>query len=99
MYGTAKGWADALRVKEDGSPAEHGLLASENDEGLFPVRNRIRLPLANPPPPAFHHNFVKQHESANVDRFFGNFWIYMKSSSSFVQVPFFCYSDWKPTWK
>lgn len=73
VYGTAKGWADVLRTYPNGSLAEHGLLASEGGEGFFPVYNKLRLPLANPPPPAWHANWTKYHETARVDRFFGNY--------------------------
>lgn len=71
VYGTAKGWADVLRTFPNGSLARDGLLASQDDEGLFPVKNDLRLPMANPPPPAYHHRWVEHHETAKVDRFFG----------------------------
>lgn len=71
IYGTAKGWADVLRTRINGSLVEHGLLASVDDKGYFPVINKLRLPLANPPPPAHHHKWIHRHETANVNRFFG----------------------------
>jgi hypothetical protein len=71
VYGTAKGWADVLRTNPDKTLAPHGLLASQDDKGYFPAKNALRLPLANPPPPANHSKWVKYHETANVNRFFG----------------------------
>ncbi|ODN05836.1 Dual oxidase 1, partial [Orchesella cincta] len=70
IYGTAKGWADVLRTRPNGELVQDGLLASVDDDGLFPAYNKIRLPLANPPPPANHSDWVKQHATAKVDRFF-----------------------------
>ncbi|CAB3380635.1 Hypothetical predicted protein [Cloeon dipterum] len=69
-YGVTKAWADQLRVREDGTLEKDGLLASAGDGGLYPAYNKQRLPMANPPPPAFHERWVKQHETANVNRFF-----------------------------
>ncbi|OXA56851.1 Dual oxidase 2 [Folsomia candida] len=70
IYGTAKGWADVLRTNPDGTLVPHGLLASVDNKGYFPAINKLRLPLANPPPPAHHSVWTKQHETANVNRFF-----------------------------
>ncbi|CAL8138364.1 unnamed protein product [Orchesella dallaii] len=70
VYGTAKGWADVLRTRPNGELVENGLLASVDDDGLYPAYNKLRLPLANPPPPANHTDWVKQHATAPVDRFF-----------------------------
>ncbi|CAG7733979.1 unnamed protein product [Allacma fusca] len=74
IYGTAKGWADVLRTMNDGELHPEGKLASEQElgmgSGLFPRNNSIRLPLANPPPPARHCEWTKKHETANVNRFF-----------------------------
>ena len=71
IYGTAKGWADVLRTFPNGTLHPYGQLASDKDEGLFPVRNDIRLPMANPPPPARHSEYIKAHETAKVKRFYG----------------------------
>ena len=53
FYGPNKAWADSLRSYHD------GLLAATNDtddtEGYYPAYNDIRLPMANPPPPADHY--------------------------------------------
>jgi hypothetical protein len=54
---------------KNGTMASHGLLAVSND-GLFPDDNKIRLPMANPPPPFHHGEFIQKHETFNVDRFF-----------------------------
>ncbi|CAH1797386.1 unnamed protein product [Owenia fusiformis] len=58
MYGVSKAWADALRVTKNGNLAPRGRLAAANDtdpnEGNYPEYNTIRLPMANPPPPADH---------------------------------------------
>ena len=64
MYGTTKAWADALRSFKD------GLLAATNDSdpknNYFPAVNKIRLPMANPPPP-------RDHYLKNVNRFFSKY--------------------------
>ncbi|XP_063590443.1 dual oxidase-like [Penaeus indicus] len=71
VYGTSKGWADALRTFANGSLAPDGLLASHDELGEgFPAENAQRLPLANPPPPTKHSSYVAQQETAKVDRFF-----------------------------
>jgi hypothetical protein len=54
---------------ENGTLASHGQLASSHD-GLFPDYNKVRLPMANPPPPFYHSEFIKKHETLKVDRFF-----------------------------
>jgi len=72
IYGTSKAWADVLRTDINGKLANRGLLASDS-EGLFPVRNKIRLPMANPPPPAFHEEFSARHQTSPVERFFGEY--------------------------
>ncbi|XP_047475214.1 dual oxidase 2-like [Penaeus chinensis] len=71
VYGTSKGWADALRTFANGSLAQDGLLAWHDQLGEgFPAENAQRLPLANPPPPTNHSSYVRQQETAKVDRFF-----------------------------
>ncbi|XP_042862256.1 dual oxidase-like [Penaeus japonicus] len=71
VYGTSKGWADALRTFSNGSLAQDGLLAWHDELGEgFPAENKQRLPMANPPPPTNHSNYVRQQETARVDRFF-----------------------------
>lgn len=72
MYGITKQWSDQLRTYSNGSVDENGFLAYSH-EGLFPEYNTERLPLANPPPPAEHEQFVKRHELAKVSRFFSKF--------------------------
>jgi Animal haem peroxidase len=71
-YGTTKAWADQLRRMENGDLAPHGQLASANNEGVYPAYNTQRLPLANPPPPANHSRWIKEHQTAKVDRFFSD---------------------------
>nr|XP_027216713.1 dual oxidase-like [Penaeus vannamei] len=71
VYGTSKGWADALRSFSNGSLAPDGLLAWHDELGEgFPAENTQRLPMANPPPPTNHSSYVRQQETAKVDRFF-----------------------------
>jgi len=76
MYGTAKGWSDVLRTDPITKKlVPHGLLASVDDKGFFPAKNDLRLPLANPPPPANDTQWKKIHQTANVDRFFGKLYL------------------------
>ncbi|XP_014663461.1 PREDICTED: dual oxidase 2-like [Priapulus caudatus] len=57
-YGVTKAWADSLREFEGGR------LARDTSESInVPVRNTIRLPMANPPPPRDHPQLK------NVNRF------------------------------
>ncbi|GFG34861.1 hypothetical protein Cfor_10393 [Coptotermes formosanus] len=69
IYGTTKAWSDHLRLYKNGTLAPHGLLATSHD-GLFPDYNTMRLPMANPPPPSYHSDFAKMHETFKVERFF-----------------------------
>lgn len=69
MYGITKQWADELRTYANGTIDKDGRLAS-TDDGRFPDYNTHRLPMANPPPPFYHHQLVKQHELHKVSRFF-----------------------------
>lgn len=69
IYGTTKAWSDHLRMYDNGTLASHGLLAASHD-GLFPDYNKVRLPMANPPPPFYHREFTMKHETLKVDRFF-----------------------------
>ena len=46
VYGTSKGWSDTLRSFEGGT------LASLREDSDFPIKNDIRLPMVNPPPPS-----------------------------------------------
>jgi hypothetical protein len=69
IYGTTKAWSDHLRLYKNGTLAPHGLLATSHD-GLFPDYNTLRLPMANPPPPANHSTFTEKHKTFKVDRFF-----------------------------
>uniref|UniRef100_A0A6A7G5H1 NAD(P)H oxidase (H2O2-forming) n=2 Tax=Hirondellea gigas TaxID=1518452 RepID=A0A6A7G5H1_9CRUS len=71
VYGVAKGWADVLRAFTNGTLAPHGQLAWHDELGKdFPAANSQRLPMANPPPPTKHAQYVKQHATDPVDRFF-----------------------------
>ncbi|KAK6179799.1 hypothetical protein SNE40_012075 [Patella caerulea] len=61
MYGTSKAWTDTLRSFKDGK-----LLSNDESQLIpesFPVKNTIRLPMANPPPP-------REHELKPVNRFY-----------------------------
>lgn len=69
MYGTSRAWADQLRTYSNGTMDPNGLLATSHN-GLFPEYNTVRLPMANPPPPTLHEEFVKKHELLPVNRFF-----------------------------
>ncbi|XP_046745897.1 dual oxidase 1-like [Diprion similis] len=69
IYGTTKAWSDVLRTNKDGKIDPKGLLATSNDE-LFPIINNVRLPMANPPPPANHHRYITQHSTEPVNRFY-----------------------------
>lgn len=77
VYGTSKAWADYLRTDDKGELAAGGKLASSSD-GLFPALNKQRLPMANPPPPAKHKEFVQRHEIYKVDRFFSEFFFHLQ---------------------
>jgi hypothetical protein len=57
---------------ENGTLAPNGLLASSHD-GMFPDYNKVRLPMANPPPPFYHSEFIKNHRTLTVDRFFSKY--------------------------
>ncbi|KAK4315140.1 hypothetical protein Pmani_013613 [Petrolisthes manimaculis] len=70
VYGIAKGWADVLRLRHDGHLAPNGQLAEHHELEGFPAQNTQRLPMANPPPPANHSQFVQRSSTAPVDRFF-----------------------------
>lgn len=69
MYGVTKQWSDRLRTYSNGTLDPNGMLASSHD-GLFPEYNTDRLPMANPPPPFYHGDWIKMHETAKVSRFF-----------------------------
>ncbi|KAJ8953259.1 hypothetical protein NQ318_015841 [Aromia moschata] len=69
MYGITKQWSDQLRTYKNGTLDPNGKLASSHN-GLFPEYNDDRLPMANPPPPAYHGHYTNVHETANVKRFF-----------------------------
>ncbi|GLV42469.1 Dual oxidase [Carabus blaptoides fortunei] len=69
IYGTTKAWSDYLRKYANGEVDPNGLLASSHD-GLFPEYNTARLPMANPPPPFYHHKQATGHELHKVSRFF-----------------------------
>ncbi|XP_044731153.1 dual oxidase 2-like [Chrysoperla carnea] len=69
IYGTSKAWSNHLRLYTNGTLAKNGMLAS-NDGGLWPEKNTMGLPMANPPPPTHHGKFTKDHKLFNVTRFF-----------------------------
>lgn len=52
---------------------KRGLLASHKGKNQFPAKNNIRIPMANPPPPSNHSDWVVRHETANVNRFFSKY--------------------------
>ncbi|KAF2359172.1 hypothetical protein FHG87_010072 [Trinorchestia longiramus] len=71
VYGVAKGWADVLRTFSNGTLAPHGLLAWHDELGEgFPAGNSQRLPMANPPAPTNHSEYLRQQSTAVVNRFF-----------------------------
>lgn len=71
MYGITKQWSDQLRTYSNGSIDVNGKLAFSHG-GLFPEYNTHRLPMANPPPPFYHAEYIEKHEIAKVSRFFSN---------------------------
>ena len=73
VYGPFKAWTDSIRRFEHGELASQGRNGDRSEEGqdsdiseLFPYRNDIGLPLANPPPPANNSLFP-------VNRFWSKF--------------------------
>ncbi|XP_020296286.1 dual oxidase-like [Pseudomyrmex gracilis] len=69
IYGTSKAWSNFLRTNADGILEPNGKLASSHSDG-YPDINTVRLPMANPPPPTRHHEYVSQHHTESVTRFF-----------------------------
>lgn len=69
IYGTTKSWSDYLRKYGNGKVDPNGLLAFSHG-GLFPEYNTDKLPMANPPPPFYHHKQASGHELFKVSRFF-----------------------------
>lgn len=69
MYGITKQWSDELRTFSNGSIDGDGKLAYSYG-GRFPELNTNRLPMANPPPPFYHAEMVKEHQLLKVSRFF-----------------------------
>ncbi|XP_029667919.1 dual oxidase 2-like, partial [Formica exsecta] len=69
IYGTSKAWSDVLRTYNSGILQADGQLASSYF-GLYPDYNTVRLPMANPPPPIHHHQYVSRHYSESVTRYF-----------------------------
>ncbi|XP_025152426.1 dual oxidase 2 [Harpegnathos saltator] len=69
IYGTSKAWSDVLRTYANGTVHPSGELAS-SFSGLYPERNSVRLPMANPPPPAHHSLYVSRHYTEEVTRYF-----------------------------
>ena len=102
VYGTAKGWTDVLRSFPNGTVHKWGELASMDDQGYFPVQNTIRLPMANPPPPARHCTWTQKQETAKVKRFFGE-WVNYVHNCKLVLVCILIHnnvhSTRKPAWE
>lgn len=69
IYGTSKAWSNILRSNANGILQEDGQLAS-SEFSLYPDYNTIRLPMANPPPPIRHHEYVSRHYTESVTRYF-----------------------------
>ncbi|XP_050459016.1 dual oxidase 2-like isoform X1 [Cataglyphis hispanica] len=69
IYGTSKAWSDVLRTNSSGILQADGQLASSYF-GLYPDYNTVRLPMANPPPPIHHHQYISRHYSESVTRYF-----------------------------
>ncbi|CAD6227223.1 GSCOCT00006031001.3-RA-CDS [Cotesia congregata] len=69
IYGTTKAWSNYLRMYSNGKLDQNGLLAFSHG-GKFPEYNTIRLPMANPPPPARHGLYTNRHYTEEVERFF-----------------------------
>ncbi|XP_012225863.2 dual oxidase 2-like isoform X2 [Linepithema humile] len=69
IYGTSKAWSDLLRTNADGTLEPNGQLATAYF-GNYPAFNDIRLPMANPPPPNHHDEYISQHRTENVTRYF-----------------------------
>lgn len=70
IYGITKTWSNYLRIYSNGTMDPNGLLATYSHDRGFPEKNTIRLPMANPPPPIRHGDYIKQHYTEEVDRFF-----------------------------
>ncbi|XP_014476938.1 PREDICTED: dual oxidase 2-like isoform X2 [Dinoponera quadriceps] len=69
IYGTSKAWSDVLRTYANGTVHPAGELAS-SPSGSYPEYNSVRLPMANPPPPAHHQLYVSRHYTEKVSRYF-----------------------------
>lgn len=68
IYGTSKAWSDVLRTNSSGILQADGQLASSHFG--YPDYNTVRLPMANPPPPIHHHQYVSRHYTESVTRYF-----------------------------
>ncbi|XP_031836587.1 dual oxidase 1-like isoform X2 [Nomia melanderi] len=69
IYGTSKAWSNVLRTYTNGTFDPNGLLAASH-ENLYPEYNTDKLPMFNPPPPIHHHEYIMQHYTEEVERFF-----------------------------
>ncbi|XP_076380631.1 dual oxidase 1 isoform X2 [Megalopta genalis] len=69
IYGTSKAWSNFLRTYSDGTFDQNGLLASSYNNS-YPAYNTEKLPMSNPPPPIGHDDYIAQHYTEKVDRFF-----------------------------
>ncbi|KAK0181298.1 hypothetical protein PV327_003591 [Microctonus hyperodae] len=69
IYGTKKVWSDYLRTYSNGTFDHNGMLA-HSDDRQYPERNKIRLPMENPPPPIHHKEYINRHYTENVERFY-----------------------------
>lgn len=55
FYGPGKAWTDAIREFKRGYLKVRDPSTYDNIKEQFPADNDIRLPFANPPPPADHY--------------------------------------------
>ncbi|XP_076296274.1 dual oxidase 1-like isoform X2 [Lasioglossum baleicum] len=69
IYGTSKAWSNVLRTYSNGTFDPNGLLAASHDN-LYPEYNTDKLPMSNPPPPIHHREYITQHRTEKVERFF-----------------------------
>ncbi|XP_076646950.1 dual oxidase 2-like isoform X2 [Halictus rubicundus] len=69
IYGTSKAWSNVLRTYSNGTFDPNGLLAASHNN-LYPEYNTDKLPMSNPPPPIHHREYITQHRTEKVERFF-----------------------------
>lgn len=72
-----------MRTYSNGTFDYNGKLAHSYD-GKYPERNKIRLPMENPPPPIHHKEYINRHYTENVDRFYsGYIYLFFLFSNNF----------------